>query len=163
MNSDNAARYNDAPTDDNFTAQLSTLLESYTDRLLATGQTPGVGAEEAVAAQALGEELPPKAQQELAALLALTSQLYAVLTPIEPSAMFITRVKQSLLGEQPATLAVRWRKLPAHYQLAAKLGGAVVTAGLLLLAARRRIAFLRSANSAGRSAGPETGLAKGVS
>src|SRR5258708_7009989 len=75
-------------------------------------------------------------------LLQLADSLSSALVSVEPSAEFVGRLKGELIGGQPATLLVRWRKLPAHYQLAAKLGGMAVSAGVMLLAARRRLETL---------------------
>jgi hypothetical protein len=76
-------------------------------------------------------------------LLGLAFRLRETLTPVAPSDDFTRRLKNELIGaEQPVTLLVRWRKLPAHYQLAAKLGGLTLTAGLLLIATRRAVGVL---------------------
>src|SRR2546430_5248693 len=67
--------------------------------------------------------LAPSQAAETADLLELAQALRGALAPVEPSLAFTQRLRSELVGEQPMTLLVRWRKLPAHYQLAAKLGG----------------------------------------
>lgn len=86
--------------------------------------------------------LTPAKTAEATDLLSLASRLRETLTPVAPSDAFVSRLKGELIGDQPVTLLVRWRKLPAHYQLAAKLGGLTLTAGLLLLASRRALTIL---------------------
>jgi hypothetical protein len=88
--------------------------------------------------------LAPSQTAEAADLLDLAQTLRSALAPIEPSLDFTRRLKSELVGEPPLTLLVRWRKLPAHYQLAAKLGGLTITAGLVLLAVRRALAVLNA-------------------
>ena len=79
---------------------------------------------------------------EATELLDLAQHLRESLVPIVPSDEFIQRLKGEFVGEPELTLLVRWRKLPAHYQLAAKLGGLTLTAGIVLLAARRALTIL---------------------
>src|SRR5258706_5309713 len=86
--------------------------------------------------------LAPSQAAEAADLLDLAQTLRGTLALVEPSPDFTRRLKSELVGEPPLTLLVRWRKLPAHYQLAAKLGGLTITAGIVLLAVRRALAVL---------------------
>jgi hypothetical protein len=86
--------------------------------------------------------LTPAQTTEATDLLSLAQRLRETLTPVAPSEAFTSRLKGELIGDQPVTLLVRWRKLPAHYQLAAKLGGLTLTAGILLLASRRALNVL---------------------
>jgi hypothetical protein len=79
-------------------------------------------------------------------LLQLASHLRETLLPVGPSPEFMSRLKGELTGEAPVTLLVRWRKLPASYQLAAKLGGLTITAGLVLIAAKRGLNVLEAFN-----------------
>ncbi len=79
---------------------------------------------------------------EATQLLDLAQRLRESLVPVAPSDEFIERLKGEFVGEPQLTLLVRWRKLPAHYQLAAKLGGLTLTAGIVLLAARRALTIL---------------------
>ncbi|MEP7287271.1 MAG: hypothetical protein ABI947_16065 [Chloroflexota bacterium] len=89
-------------------------------------------------------------------LLHLASQLRDVLNPVDPSLEFSMRLKNELVGQAPVTLAVRWRKLPAHYRLAARLGGFTITAGITLLAVRRALNVVGMLHRRGRKA--ESGL-----
>ena len=116
-------------------SQLEDLLAAHTDALLAgledfDPQFANYGIASSQAAEATN-------------LLGLAFRLRETLTPVAPSEEFTRRLRNELVGaEQPVTLLVRWRKLPAHYQLAAKLGGLTLTAGLLLLATRRALGVL---------------------
>ncbi len=83
---------------------------------------------------------------ETAELLHLAQHLRRTLTPVTPSEAFLHRLKSELVEDQPVTLLVRWRKLPPHYQLAAKLGGLTLGAGIVLLAARRALDILDGLN-----------------
>jgi hypothetical protein len=115
-------------------SQLDDLLAAHTDALLA-------GLED-FDPQFAG--ITPVQAAEMTDLLGLAYRLRETLTPIAPSEEFSRRLKNELVGEQPLTLLVRWRKLPAHYQFAAKLGGLTLTAGLLLLGTRRALGVLES-------------------
>lgn len=86
-----------------------------------------------------GYNLSPSRAAEANELLDLAVQVSDSLQPVSPSAEFMDRLKRELAGEQQVTLLVRWRKLPPQYQLAAKLGGLTITAGIMLLAARTGI------------------------
>jgi hypothetical protein len=86
--------------------------------------------------------IAPSQAAEVTELLHLAQQLRDSLTPVALSEEFVSRLKSELVGEQPVTLLVRWRKLPPHYQLAAKLGGLTIGAGLVLLATRRALDVL---------------------
>ena len=79
-------------------------------------------------------------------LLYLAQHLRRTLTPVAPSEEFVRRLKSELVEDQPVTLLVRWRKLPPHYQMAAKLGGLTLGAGIVLLAARRALDILDGLN-----------------
>ena len=79
-------------------------------------------------------------------LLSLAQHLRRTLTPVAPSEEFLRRLKSELVEDQPVTLLVRWRKLPPHYQMAAKLGGLTLGAGIVLLAARRALEILDGFN-----------------
>jgi hypothetical protein len=116
-------------------SQLEDLLAAHTDALLA-------GLED-FDPQFMRFGITPAKAAEATDLLGLASRLRDILSPVTPSEAFTRRLKNELIGaEQPVTLLVRWRKLPAHYQLAAKLGGLTLTAGLLLLASRRAVGVL---------------------
>jgi len=81
-------------------------------------------------------KVAPAQVAEATELFDLALLLRDNLSTSAPSETFTARLKAELVGEAPVTLAVRWRKLPASYQLAAKLGGMTITAGIMLLAAR---------------------------
>lgn len=88
--------------------------------------------------------IAPSQVAEVTELLHLARQLRDSLTPVTLSEEFVRRLKSELVGEQPVTLFVRWRKLPPQYQLAAKLGGLTLGAGIVLLATRRALEVLDS-------------------
>ncbi len=91
--------------------------------------------------------IDPAQAVEAADLLRLATRLRETLAPVVPSEEFTQRLKNELVGTQPVTLLVRWRKLPAHYQLAAKVGGLTLTAGIMLLAARRAMNALEGVHN----------------
>lgn len=77
-------------------------------------------------------------------LLQLATRLRQNLEPVAPSEELVRRLQSELLGQPnpQMTLALRWRKLPAHYRTAARLGGLTLTAGIALLAIRRGLEIL---------------------
>jgi hypothetical protein len=75
-------------------------------------------------------------------LLHLARRLSETMLPVLPSAEFVARLKGELIGTVTPALILRWRKLPAGYRLAARLGGLTITAGLALLASRRVVNLL---------------------
>lgn len=91
-----------------------------------------------------GFELTSSQSAEANELFQLAGQLSDSLQPVMPSEAFMARLKDELTGESQSALLVRWRKLPPQYQLAAKLGGITLTAGVMLLAARTGINVLGS-------------------
>ena len=86
-----------------------------------------------------GYKLSPGQAAEANELLDLAVHVSESLKPVAPSEEFLARLRGELAGQQQVTLLVRWRKLPPQYQLAAKLGGLTITAGIMLLAARTGI------------------------
>jgi hypothetical protein len=107
--------------------------------------------------------LTEEESQEVAELLTLTRRLSESLQPVAPSEDFVVRLKAEITGEATPTLMLRWRKLPASYRVAARLGGITLTAGLALLATRRvfgLVAALQAAREATRLSGrkPAEGL-----
>jgi len=117
--------------------QIEELLAAHADAM----HTPPAGLE-VFKHQLDRYSLTPQQTDEAVELLDLAQALREALGPIEPSAAFTARLKNELVGEQPMTLLVRWRKLPAHYQLAAKLGGLTLTAGIAVLAVSRALVVL---------------------
>ncbi len=118
--------------------QIEELLAAHADALLAGFEDfdPQLGQYGLTSSQAA----------ETTHLLHLAQHLRRTLTPVAPSEAFVRRLKSELVEDQPVTLLVRWRKLPPHYQLAAKLGGLTLGAGIVLLAARRALEILDGLN-----------------
>ncbi|SRR5258708_7959962 len=123
------------PDGNDLEARLEALLSAQADALIA--DTPFEAHFDQVG-------IPPAHSAQARSLLQLADRLHGALVSAEPSAEFVGRLKNELIGGQPATLLVRWRKLPAHYQLAAKLGGMAISAGIMLLAARRGLNTLQA-------------------
>ncbi|HML20485.1 MAG TPA: hypothetical protein PKD09_02480 [Aggregatilinea sp.] len=72
-------------------------------------------------------------------LFALTEQLYHTLVPVEPSPIFVRELRSHLMDVQlvdEPSLWERTRQLPLPVQIAAGLGGATLTAGIVLVARR---------------------------
>jgi|GEM_PF-888510 len=88
-----------------------------------------------------------QAPDETRDLLHLATHLHVALKPVAPSDEFIKRLRNEFIDESPMTLLLRWRKLPPRYQTAAKVGGATLTAGLMLLAARRALSAFSTVRS----------------
>jgi hypothetical protein len=90
--------------------------------------------------------LTPADSAEIYGLLHLAKRLSETLIPVLPSAEYVARLKGELTGDLTPALILRWRKLPASYRLAARLGGITLTAGLALLASRRMLGILSALN-----------------
>ncbi|MHB8628739.1 MAG: hypothetical protein ACYDBJ_18090 [Aggregatilineales bacterium] len=92
------------------------------------------------AAQALRAQT---SDSSLSDLMSLAERLSFTLQPVTPSAEFVERLRSEFIFKAPPALLARWRKLPGwdklppRYQTAAKVGGATLTAGLMLFAVRR--------------------------
>lgn len=71
------------------------------------------------------------------ALMELAARMHMALIPVEPSPEFVEQLYNDFATHAPPALLARWRNLRPRYQTAAKVGGATLTAGLMLLAARR--------------------------
>jgi hypothetical protein len=99
------------------------------------------------AAQALQAQTSDKRVYDL---MCLAERLSLALQPVSPSAEFVERLRGEFITKAPPALLARWRKLPGwdklppRYQTAAKVGGATLTAGLMLLAVRRAWAGQRA-------------------
>ena len=102
---------------------------------LLAAQADALITDEAFESGSLSREQAAQANE----LLDLAFRVNDSLQPVMPSEAFMARLKDELIGEAQPTLIVRWRKLPPQYQLAAKLGGLTITAGIMLLAARTGI------------------------
>lgn len=107
--------------------QMETLLAGQLDALLAGRET---------------HEFFKGASGEQLELLHLANQLHFALRPVEPSPEFIARLKAEFVSPESPALVLRWRKLPARYRFAARLGGGALTAGLALIAVRRALNLL---------------------
>ncbi|WP_162909953.1 hypothetical protein [Aggregatilinea lenta] len=72
-------------------------------------------------------------------LFALTEQLHNTLVPVEPSPIFVRELRSHLMDVQLVDAPSLWertRQLPLPVQIAAGLGGATLTAGIVLVARR---------------------------
>jgi hypothetical protein len=128
--SDGKKRAQDLPIEDLLAAQADALLAGVEDYYPPFDQY----------------ELTSSQVADTAELLHLAQHLRRTLTPVVPSEDFLRRLQSELVEDQPVTLLVRWRKLPPHYQMAAKLGGLTLGAGIVLLAARRALDMLDGLN-----------------
>jgi hypothetical protein len=125
-------------------------LESALEQLLAEQADALISGLEDFDLQLERYDIPAAHTAEANSLLQLGSLLHQTLEPISPSDDFIERLKGELVGGQPVTLMVRWRKLPAQYRLAARLGGLTITAGIMLLATRRGLNVLSALQGRGQ-------------
>src|SRR5258708_37393797 len=100
------------PDGNDLEARLEALLSAQADALIA--DTPFEAHFDQVG-------IPPAHSAQARSLLQLADRLHDALVSAEPSAEIVCRLKNELIGVQPATLLVRWLRFPAHYQLAAKL------------------------------------------
>lgn len=77
---------------------------------------------------------------QVESLLALADQMNRSLVEVAPSEQFVKQLRVQLLGEtyvlRDPGLWQRIRQLPPRTQLAAGIGGATLTAGLVLIASR---------------------------
>ncbi len=72
-------------------------------------------------------------------LFALAGQISLGLTQVVPSEQFVAELRSRLLdveGVHYLSWLGRWRQLPPKTQIAAGIGGATLTAGVVLIAAR---------------------------
>jgi hypothetical protein len=72
-------------------------------------------------------------------LMALAGQISRLLIPVEPSEQFVNRLYRELIeSDAPGRMSIwaRIRSLPPRTQLAAGLGGAAMTAGVVYIATR---------------------------
>jgi len=76
---------------------------------------------------------------EADSLFALTEELHRTLVPVEPSPIFVRELRRRLMDEQieqQLSLWARTRQLPLPVQIAAGIGGATLTAGIVIFARR---------------------------
>jgi hypothetical protein len=104
-------------------------LTAYTDALLAGAADPD-------------QFLKPYNEFErnqIGRLLALVERLSRALVPVAPSEQFVNNLRHALLEAAPSERRTLWRRirsLPPRTQIAAGIGGATLTAGVVLLASR---------------------------
>ena len=80
-----------------------------------------------------------QSDEQIQGLLTLARLLSQVLVPVKPSDAFVEDLRQQLLTATPdehRTWYERVRQLPPGVQLAAGIGGATLTAGVVLVARR---------------------------
>ncbi len=78
-------------------------------------------------------------ETELKALLALAERIERAMPPVAPSEQFVMELRQRLLQaekRQAVSLWGRVQRLPLHTRVAAGIGGATLTAGVVFLATR---------------------------
>jgi hypothetical protein len=121
------------PNKDSIEARIEALLAQHADTLIDDDSFDMLPFESSFT----DADFAPVDVAEVRNLMQLATQVSTVLSPIEPSPEYIARLRAELAGQAQTTLLVRWRKLPASYQLAAKLGGMAITAGIVALAAAR--------------------------
>jgi len=109
--------------------QLQDLLMAYVDRLVSGTRD----------ANAVLEQVDQDLRNQVEDLLALTDRISRVLTEVTPSEEFVAQLRYQLTeagGHESRSLWTRIRHLPPRTQLAAGIGGATLTAGVVLIAAR---------------------------
>ncbi|NLX09096.1 MAG: hypothetical protein GXY36_05535 [Chloroflexi bacterium] len=87
----------------------------------------------------LWAQMQRQSDAQLEELLTLARLLSQVLVPVKPSDAFVEDLRQQLLTATPGerrTWYERVRQLPPGVQLAAGIGGATLTAGVVLAARR---------------------------
>jgi hypothetical protein len=78
-------------------------------------------------------------ETELETLLALAERIERAMPPVTPSEQFVAELRQRLLHaekQQPVSLWGRVQRLPLRTRVAAGIGGATLTAGVVILATR---------------------------
>lgn len=78
-------------------------------------------------------------ETELEALLALAERVERAMPPVAPSERFVAELRQRLLQaekQQSVSLWGRVQRLPLRTRVAAGIGGATLTAGVVFLATR---------------------------
>lgn len=71
---------------------------------------------------------------DVQSLVELIGELNNTILPVEPSARFVRRLHQELIGMETGNVLVRVRRLPPRVQLAA---GIALVAGFVILSRRR--------------------------
>lgn len=79
------------------------------------------------------------AEGDLGALLRLAERLERAMPAVTPSEQYVAQLRQRLLASDSQEMPSLWRRirqLPPRTQLAAGIGGATLTAGVVILATR---------------------------
>jgi len=85
------------------------------------------------------EDYDHSARRQAEGLITLAAQISRLLIPVAPSEQFVNRLYQELMAADApgrVSLWMRIRSLPPRTQLAAGLGGAAMTAGVVYIATR---------------------------
>lgn len=109
--------------------QVEDFLTAHTDALIS--ESPDV--------DRLFEEYDHSVRRQAEGLMALAEQISRLLVPVTPSEQFVNRLYQELTANTVPghmSLWMRIRSLPPRTQLAAGLGGAAMTAGVVYIATR---------------------------
>jgi hypothetical protein len=78
-------------------------------------------------------------RSQIEGLLTLTERISHSLTPVTPSEQFVAQLRRDLIDASSPDNVSLWgriRSLPPRTQIAAGLGGATLTAGVVLIASR---------------------------
>jgi hypothetical protein len=78
-------------------------------------------------------------QGQVEGLFTLAERISRTLMPVAPSEQFVNRLRHELIDSasaEPRSLWGRIRSLPPRTQIAAGIGGATLTAGVVLIASR---------------------------
>ncbi len=114
----------------------SRLERQYNDVLMAHADALRTGY---VDRDALLVHYDPQDRREIESLMDLAEQMHQILFSVNPSEQFIAQLHHQLLqdlDDESRTLLERIRYMPPGLQIAAGIGGATLTAGLVLIASR---------------------------
>ncbi len=78
-------------------------------------------------------------EDDLETLLRLSERIERAMPPVTPSEQYVAQLRRRLLESDPQEALSLWRRirqLPPRTQLAAGIGGATLTAGVVILATR---------------------------
>jgi hypothetical protein len=110
--------------------QIQDFLMAYADSLIAG--SPDM--------DQLLEQYADIVREQVEGLLTLTERISHSLTPVTPSEQFVSQLRHDLIevSASPAhrSLWGRIRSLPPRTQIAAGIGGATLTAGVVIIASR---------------------------
>jgi hypothetical protein len=109
--------------------QLEDILMAHVDGLVSG--SPGV--------DQLLDQYDDEMRGQVEELFTLAGRISQLLIPVAPSEQFVNRLRHDLMdaaSAEPLTLWGRIRSLPPRTQIAAGIGGATLTAGVVLIASR---------------------------